>query len=755
MMHSRREADADTLAAALAYAAEGLPVFPVFGFDAKACACGDAACKDQGKHPATPRGLTDATTDAEQIRAWWKVAPKGTLNVGIAVPDGFLVVDVDPKHEGYQQLAALEAACGALPPTRTAGTGSGGEHAWYRVPPGWQLPGKLQLDGVPQRGLDTRQLGGYVVAPPSLHLSGKRYRWAGNGTVPWKDQAIAVAPDWLIAQGGPRGERSAAAELTDLDEPVGTPEQHAEVVAAIVPAMIDGQKHNTIKALGGWMRQRGWSSGDVEAVARAVLEHTPNVRDVDAGVRAALYAFRIDRAYGYRELAGLVGTQATAELERTHSPKWTAEQAHRASASRLMADLVKRRLERKPATLTEAAELGTVEGDTDDPLMGLGVALGTEITPIHCVVKGLEIAPGKVSGIVGYANSGKSPFAAQLALCVANGAPFLGFETERHRVGFLAYESAALTQLRLARLAVGLGLDRGGVDVVRMSRFLSEPDVLPILVQVIERSGWGLVVVDTYGSAVTGVDHNASQFSDVAKQLEHVSNATGVPIVVLFHARKDASDDLQQIAGHNSIAGAVQVAVGLSRPDPADVHTIRVHCLRELQTRFPDFNVRAEDVQGETPGATAAAGGVGLRFVRVEVKPDEKRAASAPKNAAERVDQIREKLRAYVAGPMRQNPSQAVDQRTLIAIAHGFSRADVIAALKAMREDGELIRETDYGKAGCPVTWSLPDNVTHNDVSLTHSGLQPTGPPGVEFAGTPTPRAPPLIPGRQSSPDST
>lgn len=748
MLTPRRQTDTDTLAAALAYAAEGLPVFPVFGFTGAACSCGDAACTDQGKHPATPRGLTDATTDPEQIKAWWHVAPKGSLNVGIAVPDGYLVVDVDPKHQGYEQLAALEAANGQLPPTRTAGTGSGGEHAWYRMPPGWALPGKLQLDGAPQRGLDTRQLGGYVVAPPSMHASGRRYKWAGDGSVPWKDQAIAVAPDWLIAQGGPRGERAVATELTELDDPIGTPEQHAEIVAAVVPGMVDGQKHTTIKAFGGWMRQRGWTSGDVEAVARAVLEHTPNVRDVDAGVRAALYAFRVDRAYGYRELAGLVGPSATAELERTHSPKWTAEREHRASASRLMADLVARRLERSAPPLTAAASAAP----SDDPLMGLGIALGTEIQPIHCVVKGLEIAPGKVSGIVGYANSGKSPFAAQLALCVANGAPFLGFETEQRRVGFLAYESAALTQLRLSRLAVGLGLNRDGVDVVRMSRYLSEPDVLPLLVQVIERSGWGLVVVDTYGSAVTGIDHNSSQFSDVAKQLEHVSEATGVPIVVLFHARKDASDDLQQIAGHNSIAGAIQVAVGLSRPDPTDVHTIRVHCLRELQNRFPDFLVKAEDVAGETPGETVAAGGVGLRFVRVEPKADEKRAAPAPRNAGERVDLIREKLRAYAAGPMRQNPTQAVDQRTLIAVAHPARRTDVIAALRAMGEDGELVRKVS-GRAGCPVTWSLPDNVTHNVVSLTPA-LGTTGPPGVEFGGAPVPRAPPSIPRRLPSPDS-
>jgi hypothetical protein len=44
-------------------------------------------------------------------------------------------------------------------------------------------------------GLDTRAAGGYVAAPPSVHPSGRRYRWI----VPPGEAELAQAPEWLVA----------------------------------------------------------------------------------------------------------------------------------------------------------------------------------------------------------------------------------------------------------------------------------------------------------------------------------------------------------------------------------------------------------------------------------------------------------------------------------------------------------------------------------------------------------------------------
>src|SRR4051794_7912570 len=88
----------DLLNAALDYAARGWPVLPLWEpRGVGVCACG-AGCQRVGKHPRTAHGVGDATTDPEQIRAWWQEWP--TTNIGIATgrASGLLVVDVDGPH---------------------------------------------------------------------------------------------------------------------------------------------------------------------------------------------------------------------------------------------------------------------------------------------------------------------------------------------------------------------------------------------------------------------------------------------------------------------------------------------------------------------------------------------------------------------------------------------------------------------------------------------------------------------------------
>lgn len=57
-----------SLAAAKLYINLGWPVFPVYSVDAKGqCTCGTPNCPNAGKHPATPHGLKDATTNLAKI----------------------------------------------------------------------------------------------------------------------------------------------------------------------------------------------------------------------------------------------------------------------------------------------------------------------------------------------------------------------------------------------------------------------------------------------------------------------------------------------------------------------------------------------------------------------------------------------------------------------------------------------------------------------------------------------------------------
>jgi hypothetical protein len=182
------------LDAALDCAARGLPVFPVYPIiEARgrfACKCFyTIRCENPGKHPMTRHGLKDASTDPEGIRRRWYCAPDA--NVGIACSSECCVLDVDPRHGGDAALDALEQKHGPLPITWTARTGGGGLHYYFR--PTAEVRNSAGELGP---GLDIRGTGGYVVTPPSRHISGNYYEWV-TGQAPG-EVPLAIMPGWLL-----------------------------------------------------------------------------------------------------------------------------------------------------------------------------------------------------------------------------------------------------------------------------------------------------------------------------------------------------------------------------------------------------------------------------------------------------------------------------------------------------------------------------------------------------------------------------
>jgi predicted P-loop ATPase len=178
--------------AALHYATQfGWRVFPLHSVDDGRCSCGRADCHGAGKHPRTPRGCTDATTDATQIRAWWAQWPDA--NIGVATGGGLVVLDIDPRSGGDESLVELRRRLGAVPDTVECLTGGGGRHIYFAV------PGEVRNSaGVLGAGLDVRGDGGYVVAPPSVHGSGRSYAWEASSRPDEVDVAAAPGP-WLEA----------------------------------------------------------------------------------------------------------------------------------------------------------------------------------------------------------------------------------------------------------------------------------------------------------------------------------------------------------------------------------------------------------------------------------------------------------------------------------------------------------------------------------------------------------------------------
>jgi hypothetical protein len=129
----------------------------------------------RGKLPieAGGRGVLDTTTSYAQIIKWWGIRYRGA-NIGVRVPAGLVVLDVDPRHHGDKTLEQLVAQNRPLPATLTvhSGRGDGGRHLYWLRPPGKLSAKRLGV------GLDVKTDRGYVVVPPSRHPeTGKPYRW--------------------------------------------------------------------------------------------------------------------------------------------------------------------------------------------------------------------------------------------------------------------------------------------------------------------------------------------------------------------------------------------------------------------------------------------------------------------------------------------------------------------------------------------------------------------------------------------------
>ena len=157
----------------LHYAGLGWFVFPCHNINEDGlCTCGKK-CDSPGKHPRTRNGLKDASIDPKQIQKWWRYWPNANIAILTGRGSGLAVLDVDVKNDGPENLELLEAKNEPIPSTLIAQTGGGGRHYYFSYP----TSGFKNSAGKIATGIDTRGDGGYVLAPPSNHKSGREYTW--------------------------------------------------------------------------------------------------------------------------------------------------------------------------------------------------------------------------------------------------------------------------------------------------------------------------------------------------------------------------------------------------------------------------------------------------------------------------------------------------------------------------------------------------------------------------------------------------
>jgi hypothetical protein len=180
------------LEAALHYAQLGWRILPLHNLESGICSCGRTSCRRGGKdeksiakHPRTHNWQIDATCDETSIAAWWRQWPRANVGIATGRVSNLVVLDVDVHRDkpGFVSLDVLESLLGKLPRTRTAQTGSGGQHQLFRYP----LNLGVLPDGSPLivcnsanwrggAGIDWRADGGQIVVAPSVAAAGA-YSW--------------------------------------------------------------------------------------------------------------------------------------------------------------------------------------------------------------------------------------------------------------------------------------------------------------------------------------------------------------------------------------------------------------------------------------------------------------------------------------------------------------------------------------------------------------------------------------------------
>ncbi|MDS2172397.1 bifunctional DNA primase/polymerase [Nesterenkonia sp. CL21] len=249
--------------AARQFADAGVPVFP---------------CVPGGKRPLTEHGFHDATTDLDQIAAWWGQHPEANIGVPTGAASGVVVVDVDVHGSvnGFDAFGRAHEA-GLVDGWRLlVSTPSGGMHAYYPASPGaaqrsWQAA---------RAGIDFRGDGGYIVVPPSTVNS-------DSGGVSYRVRRINTS----------RGESLDSGQLRDFLDPRPTPaprqtgqvrDVSAERLAGWVAGRAEGERNRGLFWAACRLAENGTPPADTFAVLAPAAEHAGlTQREVSATIRSA------------------------------------------------------------------------------------------------------------------------------------------------------------------------------------------------------------------------------------------------------------------------------------------------------------------------------------------------------------------------------------------------------------------------------------------------------------------------------------
>ncbi len=220
--------------------------------------------------------------------------------------------------------------------------------------------------------------------------------------------------------------------------------------------------------------------------------------------------------------------------------------------------------------------------------------------PTVYVVDGLFSLPS-LNIVYGAPGCMKSLLLADLAICVAAGREWLpplphdksgavqSFKTQPAPVLWLDFDNGARrTGNRLAAFARAYHAENARLYYLAMPSAPFNATMASATVEMIDyinAIGAKIVVIDNLLTVSGGKDENAPEIASAMLNLRLISERTGAAVIVVHHSRKQngirggLGDDLR---GHSSIRGAIDLALLVEREEGADSVTVKSTKTRDV-----------------------------------------------------------------------------------------------------------------------------------------------------------------------------
>ncbi|WP_327169205.1 bifunctional DNA primase/polymerase [Streptomyces subrutilus] len=531
------------------YGQRGWRVLPLHHVVDGKCSCGNPKqdpkhdYRQGGKHPVHGAWQANATTDLQQINAWWGQRPNANIGIATGEASGIFVLDVDPDNGGFDSLTALQAEHGDLPDTFRDETGSGGLHFF------WNWPGfnPRNSAGKLGAGLDIRAEGGQVVAPPSVSVKGPYSR--GGAPEP------VDAPEWLLALLRPAPPRPTPAPGAFV-APVGNQDAYTQkAVQAECDAIVhaaDGEQNDTINRaafsvgtlVGAGALPEGEARETLLSAARA--GHHPEGRalaTITSGLRAGMAQPRHPwpppaRADTRNDFSGLLIPEQTVS-----TPVQVAAEPPEPSANEELTS--EEHFEKCVAAM--ASELL----DTD----GLD-----KITPLEPLLGDL-LHRNTLARAIGPSGTFKSFVLLDMCGHIGTGLRWHGQYVRQGLVVYLVAEGAEGMRKRVRVWEQHYGVRMDNVRFLPRPVQAMDPE-WEVLTEVMRRLAPVLIVVDTQARITVGIEENSNtEMGRVVARLDRLREVTGACVTLVHHTGHQGEHG----RGASAVKGALHSELVISR----------------------------------------------------------------------------------------------------------------------------------------------------------------------------------------------